>query len=578
MSKYMPTIKKYWYCFILGPTFMIIEAVGEFILPFLNARMIDQGAAFHNINYIIQNGLDMFIIALIMLVAGVVGAYFSIHASCYIARDLRMKTFQKIQTLSFSRIDDFSTGSLITRITNDVTQIQNFSQQLLRGCFRSPVMLIGALCMSFSLNNMLAWTILIVVPMLTFAIVLIIKIASPRYKIMQKSIDHLNNDINETLTNERVIKSFVREKHETQRFEIINHQLRQKSIQALKTMILIQPLSSLAIYMTTIAVVWIAGKQIMIGQMEIGTLTAFITYLSQILTALNFLANIFLTGARAATSDQRISEVLNTIDDLNDKNAIHKDQNIQQGNIIFDNVSFRYFKKNPSYVLEHINLSIHAGETIGIIGSTGSGKTSLISLIPRLYDVDEGAIYIDGINIKDYSLTHLRESIAVVLQKNTLFLGTIKENLRWGKEFASDEELKEVSQIACADQFIESFPKKYDTLLEQGGANLSGGQRQRLCLARALLKKPKILILDDSTSAVDTATDAKIRYALKTRLQSTTKIIIAQRISSIMDADQIVVLDNGQIVGLGQHQQLIRHCIPYQEIYYSQKDKEGSYE
>lgn len=572
MSKYRDTVKKYFYCFLLGPFFMVLEACGEFILPFLNANIIDKGAAEGNVAYILENGLYMLLIALFMLVSGVLGAHFAIKGSAHLAADLRQKTFVQIQKFSFANIDDFSTGSLITRITNDITQIQTFSQSLLRGVFRSPVMLIGAIAMSFVLNPRLAVVLCIVVPVLALAIALIIKTASPRYTVMQKRLDALNNNINETITNEYVIKSFVREEHEKEKFAAINEELMAKSVKALNMMLLLQPLSTLAISVTTLAVVWIAGEQIMVGSMEIGTLTAFITYLTQVLTALDFLANIFLQGTRAAASDRRISEILHAEIDLDDVNAQHTDKKIVQGSIEFENVSFRYFKRNTEKVLDTVSLQIRAGEFVGIVGSTGSGKSTLISLIPRLYDVDEGCVLVDGTDVRELSLKHLREGIAVVLQKNTLFSGTVAENLRWGNENASDEELAWACRIAQADSFVRAFKEGYETELEQGGSNLSGGQRQRLCIARAILKHPKILILDDSTSAVDTATDARIRKAFREELSGMTKLVIAQRISSVQDADKIIVLEEGRIAGLGTHEELLAGCSPYQEIYYSQKE------
>lgn len=576
MSKYKDSIQKYFYCFILGPMFMILEACGEFILPYLNANIIDKGAANGDIAYILQNGFYMVLIAVGMLISGVSGAYFAIKGASNLAADIRKKTFIQIQKFSFSNIDDFSTGSLITRITNDITQIQNFTQTMLRGMFRSPVMLIGAISMSFALNRKLAVILCIIVPILALAIGTIIAIASPRYTIMQQKLDSLNNGINEAITNERVIKSFVREEFEKKKFAKINEELMRKSMAVLKIMIFMIPVSSLAVNVATVAVVWVAGKQIMVGTMEIGTLTAFITYLTQVLTGLTFLANIFLQGTRAAASNRRISEILDAHIDLNDEHAACADKVIESGDIVFEDVSFRYFKKNHEKVLDGINLEIHAGELIGIIGSTGSGKSTLISMIPRLYDVDEGRVVVDGVDVRDLSLFHLRESVAVVLQKNTLFSGTISENLRWGDEHASEEEMRWACRIAQADSFISSFAEGYETEIDQGGANLSGGQRQRLCIARALLKKPKILILDDSTSAVDTATDARIRRAFREELKGMTKIIIAQRISSVQDADKIVVLDNGKMVGLGSHAELIKSCVAYQEIYYSQKDKEAA--
>lgn len=574
MKIYSRYAKKYWYSFLLGPFFMVLEACGEFILPYINANIIDKGVAKGDVNYIINNGIIMALLAIAMMITGILGANFSIRGSSRLAAGVRADVFRQIQKLSFENIDDFTTGSLITRITNDITQIQNFAQTLLRGTFRSPVMLIGALIMSFSMNMKLAAIIFLVVPFLALAIFIIIKTASPRYGKMQKAIDGLNNSVGETITNEKVIKSFVREDYEIKKFEKINDELVEKSTSALKVMLFMQPISALAVNATTLAVVWFAGKPIMIGDMEIGTLTAFITYLSQVLTALNFLANIVLQGTRAAASHRRIVEVMNAKIDLNDDMAQCKDKTVDRGEIEFRSVNFRYFKNNKDNVLENINVHINAGELVGIIGSTGSGKTTLVSLIPRLYDADQGQVLIDGINVKDYAIESLREKVAVVLQKNTLFSGTVAENLRWGNENATDEELVEVAKIAQADSFIQGFPLGYESDIGRGGANLSGGQKQRLCIARALLKKPKIIILDDSTSAVDTVTDASIRKAFRKQLGDTTKIIIAQRITSVSDADKIIVLDEGKIVGVGTHNELIKSCMTYQEIYYSQKDKE----
>ncbi len=574
MKKYTKYVKKYWYNFLLGPLFMVLEACGEFILPYINANIINKGASSGDIDYIIGNGILMGILAIGMMITGVLGANFAIRGSARLATGVRADVFRQIQRFSFANIDEFTTGSLITRITNDITQIQNFTQSLLRGCFRSPIMLVGALVMSFTLAPKLAWVIFMIVPFLALAIALIIKTASPRYTKMQKAIDGLNNNVGETITNQKVIKSFVREDYEIEKFAGINDELLKKSTSALKVMLFMQPVSALAVNVATLGVVWVAGKPIMIGDMEIGTLTAFITYLSQVLTALNFLANIILQGTRAAASDRRISEVMNADIDLNDEKSAFKDKLVERGEIEFRNVGFRYFKNNTDKVLDNINVHIKAGELVGIIGSTGSGKTTFVSLIPRLYDADEGEVLVDGVNVKDYALENLREDIAVVLQKNTLFSGTIAENLRWGNEEATDEELVRVAKIAQADSFITSFPDGYDSDIGRGGANLSGGQRQRLCIARALLKNPKIIILDDSTSAVDTATDASIRKAFREQLGGTTKLIIAQRITSVVDADKIIVFDEGRIVGVGTHAELMKSCVAYQEIYYSQKDKE----
>ncbi len=574
MNKYKPYIKKYWYSFLLGPFFMVLEACGEFILPFINANIIDKGAANGDVDYIIQNGLLMLVLAVLMMATGVLGANFAVRGSARLAAGVRRDTFRKIQTFSFSNIDEFTTGSLITRITNDITQIQNFTQTLLRGMFRSPIMLIGALVMSFLLNPTLAWILLAVVPVLGFAIWLIIRVASPRYTKMQEQLDALNIDIRETITNERVIKSFVREDYHKEKFAGVNHALMEKSTKALKMMLLLQPISALAINVTTLAVVWVAGRQIMVGSMELGTLTAFITYLSQVLTALGFLANVILQGTRAAASDRRISAVYNAEVSLDDRFVTDPEDQVSSGAIFMRDVTFRYFKDNEEAVLSHVNLEIASGELVGLIGSTGSGKTTLVSLIPRLYDADEGEVLVDGRKVQEWSLKNLRDSVSVVLQKNTLFSGTIGENLRWGNENATNEEVEEAAKIACAHGFISALPDGYETELGQGGVNLSGGQKQRLCIARALLKKPKILILDDSTSAVDTKTDATIRKAFREKLPGVTKIIIAQRINSVLDADKIIVMDQGRIAAVGKHEDLLASCVPYQEIYWSQKDRE----
>lgn len=576
MKKYQRSIREYFYCFILGPVFMMLEASGEFILPYVSANIINEGAAKGNMPYVLQNGFYMLCIAAGMLIAGVCGAYFAIKGAAHLAADLRLQTFKQIQRFSFENIDEFSTGSLITRITNDIVQIQNFAQNLLRGMFRSPIMLIGAVYMSFRLNPKLALLICAVVPFLAASIAAIIYVAAPRYMKMQEELDALNNNVNETITNEYVIKSFVREEYEKTRFSRVNESLMAKSISALKMMMLMQPISSIAINVTTILIVWAAGRQVMIGNLEVGTLSAFITYLSQILVSLDFLANIFLQGTRALASDKRITEILDAKILLHDLDAGNREKVVEQGEIEFRNVGFRYFKNNAEKVLDGIDLKIRPGQTVGIIGSTGSGKTTLVSLIPRLYDADEGEVLLEGTDVRDLSLDELRKSIAMVLQKNTLFSGSIAENLRWGKENADEKELEWACQIAQASEFIHHFPDGYAHELEQGGANLSGGQRQRLCIARALLKHPKILILDDSTSAVDMATDARIREALSRELPGMTKIIIAQRIHSIIEADQILVMDEGRLVGSGTHKELIRNCSIYQEIYYSQKDKEES--
>lgn len=574
MKRYKTFIREHLACFILAPLFMVLEASGEFILPFINANIIDKGAATGDIPYILKNGVYMLLLAVGMLITGVLGANFAIRGGAHLAADIRKETFSRIQTYSFSDIDRFTTGSLITRLTNDTNQIQTFTQQLLRGSFRSPVMLIGALVMSFMLNRELAWILLIVTPLLALAIYFIIRTASPRYTTMQEQLDGLNNGVSEAIVGEKLIKSFVREDFEKEKFRGLNTNLMDKTERALKVMIFMQPVSAFAINLTTLLVVWFSGKQIMVGKMEIGTLTAFITYLTQVLNALNFLANVTLSGARAQASNRRIAEVLDNTPDIRDDDATQKDFIITQGSIEFDNVSFRYYKNNEQEILDHVSFTVKPGAMVGIIGATGSGKTTLVSLIPRLYDPDEGEVRVDGVPVKELSLKHLRDSVAVVLQKNTLFSGTIAENLRWGKPDATDEELRRVCQIAHADEFIDGFPEGYETELGQGGSGLSGGQRQRLCIARALLKNPRILILDDSTSAVDTATEAGIRRAFREDLTGLTKIIIAQRITSVADADLIVVMDGGRIQATGKHEELMKTSSIYRDIYFSQKDEE----
>ena len=473
-------------------------------------------------------------------------------------------------------MDQFSTGSLVTRLTNDITQVQNLINMALRMMLRAPGMLIGALIMAIMMNAQLAVVVLVVIPILTLLIALIIKIAFPRFETMQKKLDFLNSNIQEVLTNVRVIKSFVRGGYEEKRFADSNEELKQSSLNAFKVVILTMPLMMCMMNATTLAVVWFGGKQILAGSMPVGDLTAFTTYIVQILMSLMMLAMVLLQSSRALASLHRITEVLDTEVNLSDEGCALPKKTVNSGKVEFRDVSFRYYKENREAVLSHISFSIGSGQILGIIGSTGSGKTTLVQMIPRLYDVDEGQVLVDGVDVRDYSLKNLREGVGMVLQKNVLFSGSITENLMWGDGEASPEDMKKASKAAQADDFVTSFTEGYQTELGQGGVNVSGGQKQRLCIARALLKKPKILILDDSTSAVDTATEAKIRESFTGTLKDTTKIIIAQRISSVMEADKILVLDEGQIVGMGSHEQLLKECEAYQEIYYSQMDREVS--
>lgn len=574
MKRYWKYIKPYLPAFIIGPLMMIVEVIGEVVLPKLMANIINVGVANGSVGYITGAGALMILVALLMMAGGVGGAYFGAKAAVSFAADLRKDAFDKVQTFSFANLDQFSTGSLITRLTNDITQVQNLINMALRMMLRAPGMLIGALIMAFVMNAELAVIVLIVIPILVGAIAVLIKIAFPKFKIMQKKLDALNSNIQEMLTNVRVIKSFVRGDYEEKKFAASNEDLKQTSLGAFKTIIIVMPLMMLMMNGTTLAVVWFGGRQIIVGNMQVGDLTAFTTYIVQILMSLMMLAMVILQSSRALASLSRIREILDTEVDLNDEHCKEPDKIVSSGRVEFRDVSFRYYKENKEAVLSHISFAVKSGQTLGIIGSTGSGKTTLVQMIPRLYDVDEGEVLVDGVNVKDYTLENLREGVGMVLQKNVLFSGSILENLMWGDENASMEEVRKAAQAAQADGFVSSFTGGYEMDLGQGGVNVSGGQKQRLCIARALLKKPKILILDDSTSAVDTATEAKIRESFAGELKNTTKIIIAQRISSVQEADEIMVLDDGKIVGFGKHEDLLASCEAYQEIYYSQMDKE----
>ena len=574
MRRYWKYVKPYLSAFIIGPILMIVEVIGEVVMPLLLSNIIDNGiVGGRGISYIITMGVTMVITALFMMAGGVGGAYFAIKASTGFANDLRKDLFNRIQKFSFKNIDQYNTGSLVTRLTNDITQVQNMIQMMLRMALRAPGMLIGELIMAFALNPRLALVILCVIPLLSLTIYLILKVAFPRFTNMQKKLDTLNTTTQENLTNIRVVKSFVREQYEEEKFKKANTDLKESTIKAMKVVIFTMPVMTLAMNITTLAVVWFGGNQIVAGNMTSGVLTAFVNYVIQILMSLIMVSVIILSGSRALASLKRINEILNTEIDLTDDNATRKDIVVQYGKIEFRGVHFKYYKDNEKWVLENINLVINPGETVGIIGSTGSGKSSLVQLIPRLYDADLGEVLVDDVNVKEYSLKNLRNGVGIVLQKNVLFSGTIKENLKWGDEEASDDEIYQYAESAQAHGFITSFEAGYDTELGQGGANLSGGQKQRLCIARALLKRPKIMILDDSTSAVDTATEAKIRESFNNELKGTTKIIIAQRISSVIHADKIVVLDDGKITGIGTHEELMENCEAYSEIYYSQMDK-----
>ena len=573
LKRWLRYARPYALYFVVGPLCMIVEVIGEIVLPKLYANIVNVGIETGNVRYIVVTCLLMILMALLMMTGGVGGAYFASKASVNVAADVRRDVYAKIQKFSFANIDRFSTGSLITRLTNDVTQVMNMINMLMRMCLRAPGMLIGALIAAISMSPSLATVLAVTVPLIVVVQFIVIRIGFPRFTRMQDKVDGLNNKIQEDLTNERVIKSFVREDYENRRFSAANADLKSTTLKALRVVIFMMPLMMLLMNLTSLAVVWFGGKMVIGGRMQVGDLTAFITYITQILMSLMMLTMIFMNSSRALASARRISEVLDEKIDLNGNQAKHKELDVRRGDVEFRNVSFRYYKNSPGKVLDNISLKINAGETVGVVGSTGCGKTTLVSMIPRLYDVDEGEVLVDGVNVRDYDLTRLRDGVGMVLQKNVLFSGTIAENLRWGDESATDAQLTEAAQSAQADGFIRSFADGYDSVLDQGGANVSGGQKQRLCIARALLKHPKILILDDSTSAVDTATEAQIRRAFTNELKDSTKIVIAQRISSVQDADKIIVLNEGCVTGIGTHDELLKNNKEYQEIYYSQTDR-----
>lgn len=589
MKTWAKYIKPYLPYFILGPICMIVEVIGEVLMPRFLAYIIDYGVKKENLDempkflrvfyenlgenapFILAICAAMIITAILMMIGGVGGAYFGAKAAVNFSTDLRADLYAKVQKFSFSNIDKFSTASLVTRLTNDVTQLQNFINTLLRMALRSPGMLIGALIMAIALNPKLTVVLAVVIPLLLISILTFTVKAFPRFERMQEKVDALNSTVQENITNVRVVKSFVREDYEKEKFYAANSDLKKTGINAMLMMILMSPIMTLFMNISTIAVMWFGGNMVVSGGMSSGDLTAFVTYITQILSSLMMVTMLFMMFSRALASGRRVLEVLNEKIDISDVNS-SSNYHITEGKIEFRNVSFRYYKNSEAKVLNNINLVIMPRTVVGIIGSTGCGKSTLVSMIPRLYDVDEGEILIDGVNVKDYSLYNLRDGVGMVLQKNVLFSGTIEENLRWGDEDATEEELYAAAENAQADKFVKNFTEGYATKLDQGGSNVSGGQKQRLCIARTLLKKPKIIILDDSTSAVDTATEAKIRESFREGLASSTKIIIAQRISSVKDADMIVVMDDGEIKGIGTHEELLESNKEYQEIYYSQSD------
>lgn len=552
---------------------MIIDVLAEIVQPVLMARIVGPGIQGGNMQIVWTTGVMMIAVALICIAAAIGNSRFSAIAGAGFAANLRSALFDKVQEFSFKNIDTFSTASLTTRLTNDVTQLQNTCTMGMRLLIRAPLMLVFSVVMAIQLSPQLSVVLAVATPVLLISVGLIIRKAMPMFNLMQKGVDQLNRTVQENVTNVRVVKSFVSQEHEKEKFDEANDNLMNRAMNAMNLVILNMPVMMMIMNISTLTVLWVGGKMIIGAEFDVATLNAFISYIFMILMSLMMVSMLFIMLSRATASYNRIKEVLETEVDLTDTAAIASGAGHKiRGLVEFDGVKFHY-NDNGEEVLENITFTAQPGQVVAIIGGTGAGKSSLIQLIPRLYDVTAGSVKIDGIDVRQYPLEELRSQIGMVLQKNTLFSGTIAENLRWGNENATDDEIRQAAEAACAADFIEGFPDKYETWIDQGGVNVSGGQKQRLCIARAMLKKPPILILDDSTSAVDTATEAKIRQAFHTTLKDTTTFIIAQRISSVQDADQIIVLDDGKIVGMGNHAELLKSCEEYQEIYESQMGK-----
>lgn len=572
IKRLWPYAKKYQRYFLLACACIIGETVFELVIPVLMANIIDVGVANKDTNYIVIQGILMVVCACIAYVLGVLYARFAATAGQGFGAELRKDEFEKVQNFSFANTDHFSTSSLITRLTSDVIIIQNAICNGIRPLVRAPFMLLLALFFTFTINAKLALIFLISTPILGIGLFVIVRKVGPLFKFMQSSMDNINTVVQENLNAIRVVKSYVREGYESEKFEGMNENLRENSEKAFRTSVWNMPLFQYVMYLTIVSILFFGGQMILAGTMKVGELTGFLSYVMQILNALMMISNVFLMLTRSIASCERIIEVLDEVPDIHDPQ--NTSEIVENGTIDFHHVYFKYKSTAKEYVLTDIDLHIPAGSTIGILGGTGSAKTSLVQLIPRLYDVSEGEVLVDGRNVKNYSVEHLRDSVGMVLQKNTLFSGTIRENLLWGNKEATDEDIQWACHIACVDEFINQFPDGYETDMGQGGVNVSGGQKQRLCIARALLKKPKVLILDDSTSAVDTATEASIREGLAS-LKDTTKIIIAQRVSSVQHADQIVILEDGHIHAVGTHDELLAHDHIYQDIYYSQLEGAG---
>ena len=566
-------IKEYKSASLVTPIFMILEVAMEMVIPLLMASIIDDGVQAGDMKHIFAIGCYMILAAIVGLFAGVMGGKYGAKASTGFARNLREAMYENIQTFSFSNIDKFSTAGLVTRMTTDVTNIQNAYQMLLRMCFRAPVSLICAMLMAFLINARVASIYLVAVVFLGIVIIFIMRAVSKYFSEVFKKYDDLNASVQENVAAQRVVKAYVREDYEIDKFHKASYNIYKMFKKAECTMTYVWPVMQFTVYGCILGISWLGAHMIVASQLTTGELMSLLTYCMSILMNLMMLAMIFVMMTMSAASARRIAEVLEEKADIN--NPEQPVYDVTDGSIRFDHVTFRYNKQSEKPVLDDLNFEIKAGETIGILGGTGSSKTSLVNLISRLYDVNEGTVYVGGKDVRSYDLETLRNEVSVVLQKNVLFSGTILENLRWGDENATEEECIRACRLACADEFIEKMPEKYNTYIEQGGSNVSGGQKQRLCIARALLKKPKVLILDDSTSAVDTATDAKIRKAFATEIPGTTKIIIAQRISSIQDADRIIVMDNGKIDAFAPHEELLRTNEIYKEVYEAQTQTGG---
>ena len=565
LKKLAPYIGEYKKETILSPVCIAIEVIMEVILPMLMARVIDFGVNVGDMNYVLKMGFLMLVIAFISLTGGGLCGKYAAIASTGFSKNLRKAMFERIQNFSFANIDKFSTAGLVTRLTTDVTNVQMAFQMIIRICVRAPFMLIFALFMCLMLAPQVSWIFLVALVFLGGVLGYIVANAFPKFHKMFKEVDKMNGTVQENLAGIRVVKAYVREKHETDKFLVQSKKVRDLAIAAEKLIIMNSPVMQLTMYGCILMISWLGAKHIVAGNMTTGTLMSLFTYTMQVLMSLMMISMIFVMLTISKTSADRILEVL--VEESTIKNPENPMMEVKDGSIDFENVSFRYSGGEDKNVLENINIHIKSGETVGIIGATGSSKSTFVQLIPRLYDVSDGVVKVGGVDVREYDMEVLRNEVSMVLQKNVLFSGSILENLRWGNENATLEEAKHACELAQAAEFIERFPDGYETKIERGGTNVSGGQKQRLCIARALLKKPKILILDDSTSAVDTATDAKIRTAFREEIPNTTKLIIAQRISSVEDADHIIVLNEGQINGYGTHEELLKNNEIYRDIY-----------